>query len=76
MIENNKLTLRSEEGITFEEVIEDDQGYKEEFEDFYRGIRLGKKVKSSFYEGYKDLQVIMGAIDSTSKWKNLELKIT
>ena len=74
LIENNKLTLRSEEGITFEEVIEDDQGYKEEFEDFYRGIRLGEKVKSSFYEGYKDLQVIIGAINSTSKWKNLELK--
>jgi len=76
LIENNKLTLRGEEGITFEEVIEDDQGYKEEFEDFYRGIRLGKKVRSSFYEGYKDLQVIMGAINSTNKWKNLELKIT
>ncbi|GAG72425.1 unnamed protein product [marine sediment metagenome] len=76
LMENNKLTLRSEEGITFEEVIEDDQGYKEEFEDFYRGIRLGEKVKSSFYEGYKDLQVIMGAINSTNKWKNLELKIT
>jgi len=74
LIENNKLTLRSEEGTTFEEVIEDDQGYKEEFKDFYRGIRLGEKVKSSFFEGYKDLQVIIGAINSTSKWKNLELK--
>jgi len=76
LIDNNKLTLRGEEGITFEEAIEDDQGFKEEFEDFYRGIRLGKKVKSSFYEGYKDLQVINGATNSTSKWKNLELKIT
>ena len=64
------LTLK----YSFEEVIEDDQGYKEEFEDFYRGIRLGKKVRSSFFKGYKDLQVIMGAINSTSKWKNLELK--
>jgi len=76
LIENNKLTLRNEEGIIFEETIEDDQGYKEEFKDFYRGIRLREKVKSSFYEGYKDLQVIMGAINSTKKWKNLELKIT
>jgi predicted dehydrogenase len=74
LIENNKLTLRSEQGIKFEEVIEDDHGYKEEFEDFYRGIRLGEKIKSSFFEGYKDLQVIIGAINSTSKWKNLELK--
>ena len=76
MVENNKIPLRSEEGIAFEEVIEDDQGYKEEFEDFYRGIRLGEKVKSSFFEGCKDLQVIMGAINSTSKWTNLALKIT
>jgi len=74
LIENNKLTLKSEKGIELEEAVEDDQGYREEFEDFYRGIRLGTKVKSSFFEGYKDLQVIMGAINSTNKWKNLELK--
>jgi predicted dehydrogenase len=74
LIENNKLTLKSEKGIELEEAVEDDQGYREEFEDFYSGIRLGKKVRSSFFEGYKDLQVIMGAINSTNKWKNLELK--
>lgn len=76
LIENNKLTLKNERGIELEEAVEESKGYKEEFEDFYRGIRLGKKVRSSFYEGYKDLQVIMGAINSTKKWKNLELKIT
>lgn len=74
LIENNKLTLKSEKGTELEEAVEDDQGYREEFEDFYRGIRLGEKVRSSFFEGYKDLQVIMGAINSTNKWKNLELK--
>jgi len=75
LIEDDKLTLKNEKKLELEEV-EESKGYKEEFEDFYRGIRLGKKVKSSFYEGYKDLQVIMGAINSTKKWKNLELKIT
>jgi len=74
LIENNKLTLSNEKGIELEEEVEESKGYKEEFEDFYRGIRLGKKVRSSFYEGYKDLQAIMGAINSTNKWKNLELK--
>jgi predicted dehydrogenase len=74
LIENNKLTLKSEKGIELEEAIEDDQGYREEFEDFYRGIRLGKKVRSSFFEGYEDLQVIMGATNSTNRWKNLELR--
>ena len=73
LIENGKLALKNEKGIELEEVGEG-KGYKEEFEDFYRGIRLGKKVRSSFYEGYKDLQVIMGAINSASKWENLELK--
>lgn len=76
LVENDKLTLKNEKGIELEEAVEESKGYKEEFEDFYRGIRLGKKVRSSFYEGYKDLQVIMGAINSTNKWKNLELKIT
>lgn len=74
LIENKKLNLESEKGIELEEAVEDDQGYREEFKDFYRGIRLGKKVRSSFFEGYKDLQVIIGAINSTNKWKNLELK--
>lgn len=74
LIEDNKLTLKSENGKELEEAVEDDLGYKEEFEDFYRSIRLGTKVKSSFFEGYKDLQVIMEAINSTDKWKNLELK--
>jgi len=73
LIENGKLALKNEKGTELEEVGEG-KGYKEEFEDFYRGIRLGKKVRSSFYEGYKDLQVIMGAINSASKWENLELK--
>ena len=76
LVENNKLTLKNERGIELEEAIEESKGYQEEFEDFYRGIRFGEKVRSSFYEGYKDLQVIMGAINSTKKWKNLELKIT
>ena len=75
LVENDKLTLKNEKGIELEEV-EESKGYKEEFEDFFKGIRFGKKVRSSFYEGYKDLQVIMGAINSTNKWKNLELKIT
>jgi len=74
LIEGNKLTLKNESGMVFEEEVEDDMGYKEEFEDFYMGIRLGRKVKSPFYEGYKDLQVIMAAINSADKWNILELK--
>ncbi|NQU99407.1 MAG: hypothetical protein HQ538_01600, partial [Parcubacteria group bacterium] len=57
------------------EAVEESKGYKEEFEDFYKGIRLGGKVKSSFYEGYKDLQVILGAINSMNKWEKLSLEI-
>ena len=73
-IENNKLTLTSEQGIKLEEKIEDNQGYQEEFEDFYKGVRLGQKVKSSFSEAYHDLRIIIGALNSTDKWKNLKLK--
>lgn len=74
LVEGNRLVSKNEKGIVLDEKTEDSMGHREEFEDFYNSIRLGKKVKSSFYEGYKDLQVIMGAINSTSKWKNLELE--
>jgi len=76
LVENNKLTLKNKRGIELEEAIEESKGYQEEFEDFYRGIRLREKLRSLFSEGYKDLQVIMGAINSTKKWENLELEIT
>ena len=51
LVENSKLTLKNERGIELEEAIEESKGYQEEFEDFYRGIRFGEKVRSSFYEG-------------------------
>lgn len=73
LIEGNKLTICDENNEQFVEEVEDGLGYREEFEDFYDGIRLGTKVKSTFNEGYKDLQVIIGAIDSVGKWRDLEL---
>ncbi len=73
LIGNNTLIVKNEKGVKSEEIIEG-MGYKEEFEDFYRGICSGKKVKSSFYEAYKDLKVLLGAFNSTDKWKDLELK--
>lgn len=49
-------------------------GYFLEFTDFYNAIRKGTKVRSSFYEGYKDLQVIMEALKSADSGKRIQLK--
>ena len=40
----------------------DDGGFRAELLDFYRGIRQGKEVRSSFREGYQDLALILDAL--------------
>jgi predicted dehydrogenase len=39
------------------------EGFKGEFEDFFRNIREGTPVQSSFEEGYKDFRVISDALE-------------
>jgi predicted dehydrogenase len=47
--------------------------YIREFDDFYNAVRKGIKTKSSFWEGYKDLQMGLTALNSNDKWKDLSL---
>ncbi len=42
-------------------------GYDEEFNDFYNAIVNSKKVKSTFKDGYKDMEVIFAALRSAEK---------
>ncbi|MBQ5957413.1 MAG: Gfo/Idh/MocA family oxidoreductase [Clostridia bacterium] len=59
------------------EVIEfpegDGGGYVEEFIDFHESILAGKKPKSSFAEGKKDLEMGLLTLDSNEKWNDLRI---
>ncbi len=67
LVEGN--TIRHRRNDTAEKIfeIEDDGGYRAEFENFYRAIRYGKPVLATFQEGYRDLAVILGALRSAEK---------
>jgi len=41
-----------------------ERGYIGEYDDFYRAIRGGSPVVSSFHEAYHDLKAILGALES------------
>ena len=49
-------------------------GYDEEFMDFYDAIVENKKVRSSFIDGYKDMEVVFTAIKSADTNKVIHLK--
>lgn len=49
--------------------------YVAEFNDFYDSIITGKAPKSSFLEGYKDLQLAMASIVQNEKWENHPLLV-
>lgn len=56
--------LRRENEPDREEDARDGMGYREEFEAFYRAIRQGEAVVSSFGEAYRDLEILLRAIES------------
>ncbi len=49
-------------------------GYDEEFMDFYNAIFNRKKVKSSFIDGYKDMEVVFAALKSAETNKVIQIK--
>ena len=65
---NNKIVLQKNTRTEFEEVLENDTGFQEEFEDFYQAVRTGQKVVSSFSEACRDLEVVVRALDSAKRW--------
>ena len=66
LFEEDKLILRSNRKIVTEETFKNDNGYKEEFLNFFMAIRIGQKVKSSFSEGYKDLKTMIELLNSSA----------
>ncbi len=71
IVENNTIILKRTGQADQQEQIEDDGGYFNEFAEFYEAIRNGKQVFSSFQQAYRDLEIILKALDAAEK----ELKI-
>jgi predicted dehydrogenase len=51
------------------------ESYVREFSDFYNCIRNGEKPKSSFHEGYRDLQLGITALTTNERWDTLSLAL-
>jgi predicted dehydrogenase len=67
-LEDGFLSLHHRDQIVEKIHFEEDNGYMEEFEDFYQAIRTGSRPVSDFEQGYRDLEVILGAIDHAKNW--------
>ncbi len=67
VMENNVITLKQDEKEDQRIAVEDDGGYKGQYEDFYQSIRRGSPVVSNFEEGYRDLKTVLTAINSEKK---------
>lgn len=54
----------------------DQGGYDVEFLDFYKAIVTGSKVRSTFFDGYKDMQVVFAALKAadTNKVESIHSK--
>jgi len=61
------LTVQRSQKEKIMEKFENDNGIKAEFEDFYQAIRTGKKVRSSFFEAYCDLRLVLDALHISSQ---------
>jgi predicted dehydrogenase len=68
-LEDSRIFVKTKSGKNLEEEVNNDKGYKEEFEDFFQAIRHGNPVISSFAEAYRDLEVIFGALNAGQSWR-------
>ncbi len=68
-LEDGILTLHHKDQVIEKITFEEDKGYTEEFEDFYQAVQTGSKVISDFKEGYKDLEIMLGAVSHAQKWR-------
>lgn len=67
LVGDGTLQKIGESGKTEEEKIVDDGGYRAEYENFYDAIRRNAPIRSSFEEGYQDLQLIFTALQSAKE---------
>ena len=61
IIEHDDIEVMNPEGKSFKESINDDGGFKAQFENFYDAMRNGGEVVSTFREAQKDIEVLLKA---------------
>jgi predicted dehydrogenase len=72
--EDNTITLQRDGRRPVVERTNSDGGYIGEFTDFYRAITRGTPVRSTFREGYRDLEAILMALESAKRGSRLALR--
>ena len=61
IIKDDDVVVMNLEGESFKESMNDNGGYKAQFENFYDAVRNGSEVVSTFKEAYKDIEVLLNA---------------
>ncbi|RJP60246.1 MAG: gfo/Idh/MocA family oxidoreductase [Ignavibacteriales bacterium] len=70
-INTNVLTIKREGKKDKIEDLTDGHGYDAEFNDFYVAIVKGTKVDYSFKEAYRDMEIVLGALNSAENKKKV-----
>lgn len=73
-IEADDITLKRHGEKPVQETVESMHGYREELENFHAAIREGQKVVSTFYEAYKDFEVLAKAILAAQKGESFRIE--
>lgn len=62
LIEGNDIILKGDDGKEYRESIEDDGGYKNQLEDFYKAVRDNMENQSPFEESFRDFEILVEAL--------------
>jgi predicted dehydrogenase len=66
-VRQNQVTVRKQDGAEYSFEQDDDGGYTEQLLHFYRAIRYGEPVQTTFEEAYRDLAVLVYALKGAEK---------
>ncbi len=70
-----RINVYNESGLNVDAKYATDRAdsVRREYEDFYRAITEGTAARSTFFDGYKDLQLALTPIQTNEKWEQLGL---
>ncbi len=72
VVEMGRIVLKRKDRSEIEEVLDQDMGYRGEFEDFHDCIVNKREPVSTFEKAFDDFRTMLMALDSASKWDDLE----
>lgn len=74
VVAEGRISIKRPDQPDEQMVTEEEEGFVGEFQDFYNAIRKGTKVRSSFREGARDLQVILAALEAAKSGRKKALR--